>query len=292
MPVDCSVPKLLNQSAPLIDDVRGVHQRLDVVDQRRAAVEALDGRERRLQARVAALALERVEQRRLLAADVGAGAAVDDDADVDAGAEDVVAEVAGGVGLGDGGVEAVGDLGVLAADVDERTGRPGRHRADRDALDQAVRVLEHQLAVLERAGLGLVGVAAEVLVHVSVWQEARLLAHREAGAAAAAQARVLELGDEVAGLDLLERAPQRPCSRRVARRSRSCNPGSSMCRNRTLVSSPSDTLFSRRQHPAKPTGSGPSHHLMRIGANRRRQGRSAPRCRWRARRGRGSVAGA
>ena len=44
-----------------------------------AAYRPCDRRERRLRARLAALALERVEQRRLLAADVGAGAAVDDD---------------------------------------------------------------------------------------------------------------------------------------------------------------------------------------------------------------------
>ena len=56
--------------------------RLDVVDGRRRGVEAGDRRERRLRARLAAPALERLEQRRLLAADVGAGAAVEDDRDV------------------------------------------------------------------------------------------------------------------------------------------------------------------------------------------------------------------
>ena len=62
----------------VLDDDRRVAERLDVVDQRRALVEALVGGERRLEARVAALALERVEQAGLLAADVGALAAVDD----------------------------------------------------------------------------------------------------------------------------------------------------------------------------------------------------------------------
>ena len=108
VPGDCSVPKPLNHSAPVGDDPRHVGERLDVVDQRRPAVEALDRRERRLQARVAALALERVEQRRLLAADVGAGAAVDDQLEVAVAAEDVLAEVARLVGFGDRGVEDVG----------------------------------------------------------------------------------------------------------------------------------------------------------------------------------------
>ena len=77
----------------------------------RRVVEALDRRERRPRARLAAPALERVEQRRLLAADVRAGAAVDDDLDV---AEDPrVAR------LVDGGLEDLVLGQVLAADVDE-----------------------------------------------------------------------------------------------------------------------------------------------------------------------------
>ena len=95
MPVDGLGADLGVLRAAHPQDERDVHQRLDVVDQRRALVEALDGRERRLQARVAALALERVEQRGLLAADVGAGAAVHDEVERVVGAEDVLAEVAG-----------------------------------------------------------------------------------------------------------------------------------------------------------------------------------------------------
>ena len=94
------------------------------------AVQALDGRERRLQARVAALALERVEQRGLLAADVGAGAAVHDEVERVVGAEDALADVAGGARLGHRGVEHVGLVGVLAADEDERLVGADRVGAD------------------------------------------------------------------------------------------------------------------------------------------------------------------
>ena len=66
---------------------------------------------------------------------------------------------------------------------------PAAIDADDAALDQQVGVLLHQQPVLERARLGLVGVAAQVLVHRALGDEARLLAHREAGAAATAQAR-------------------------------------------------------------------------------------------------------
>ena len=56
-------------------DVEHVHERLDVVHDRRLAEEADLDRERRLVARLAAVALDRVEERGLLAADVGARAA-------------------------------------------------------------------------------------------------------------------------------------------------------------------------------------------------------------------------
>src|SRR6185312_10850088 len=185
------------------DDPRHVGERIHVVDQGRPAVEALDCREWRLQPRVAALALERVEQRRLLAADVGAGAAVDDQLEVPVGAEDVGPEVTRLVGFGDRGVEDVGLRVVLAADEDEGVAGVGGERGDRDPLDQLVRVALHQLAVLEGARLGLVGVAAEVLGHFAAGQERGLFAHREAGAAAAAQARVFELLEDLVLLQLL-----------------------------------------------------------------------------------------
>jgi hypothetical protein len=54
--------------------VRHVGQRLDVVDDGRLAEQPDLDRERRLVARLAALALDRFEQGGLLAADVGAGA--------------------------------------------------------------------------------------------------------------------------------------------------------------------------------------------------------------------------
>ena len=55
----------------------------------------------------------------LLAADVGAGAAVQDQLERVAGAEDVLAQVAGRLGLGDRRLEDVRLELVLAADVDE-----------------------------------------------------------------------------------------------------------------------------------------------------------------------------
>src|SRR5690606_15249428 len=76
------------------DDVHGAGQALDVVDRRRLPVEASGRRERRLESRVRAQALQGVHQRGLLAADVGAGAAVHGDVEGVAGAEDVPAQEA------------------------------------------------------------------------------------------------------------------------------------------------------------------------------------------------------
>ena len=81
--------------AAVAQDQRDVDERLDVVDDRRLAEQPDLDRERRLVARLAALALDRLEERRLLAADVGAGAAPELDVEGEARAEDVGAEQAG-----------------------------------------------------------------------------------------------------------------------------------------------------------------------------------------------------
>ena len=126
----------MNQSAPLRTIERHAGDRLDVVDDGRAGVEAGDRGERRLEPRLAAAALEGVEQRRLLAADVGAGAGVDGDLEVEAGAEDVLAEVAGGVGLLDRAQQPAVDVHDLAAHVDEGVVAADRVGGDDHALDQ------------------------------------------------------------------------------------------------------------------------------------------------------------
>ena len=90
-------------------------------------------------------------------------------------------------------------LGELAADVDVARLGADRVRADRAALDEGVRRPAHDFAILERARLGFVGVAAEVVrLAVARLHERPLHARREAGAAAAAQPRFLDDVDDVA----------------------------------------------------------------------------------------------
>ena len=91
-------------------------------------------------------------QRRLLAADVGAGAVVDDDVEVPA-VDVVLADQLGLVGLIDRRLQALALADELAAHVDEAGVRPHGEGGEQRALDQQVRIVAHDLAVLARAGL-------------------------------------------------------------------------------------------------------------------------------------------
>ena len=102
--------------------------------------------------------------------------------------EDVLADVALRVGLGELGLHQLLHVVELAADVDVGDLRADRPAADQAPLEEQVRVALHQHVVLERARLALVGVAADVLRQRRVLEhELPLQAGREAGAAAAAQ---------------------------------------------------------------------------------------------------------
>ncbi|GJD83145.1 hypothetical protein HPGCJGGD_1008 [Methylobacterium haplocladii] len=175
----------------------GHRDRLDVVHRRGTAVEAHICRERRLQPRHPLLALEALQQRRLLAADIRAGAVVD--VDVEGVAVDVVlADELGRVGLVDRALQRVLLGNVFTADVDVAGMRRHREGGDQAALDQEVRIVPHDLSVLAGAGLRFVGIDDEI-----VRPPVRLLRHerplqagREAGATAAAQAGALHLVDD------------------------------------------------------------------------------------------------
>src|SRR3954452_2201969 len=183
--------------AAAAQDGRRDRDGLDVVDGRRAAVEAHIGGERRFQPRQALLALEALEQRRLLAADIGPGAVVD--VAVEREAVDVVlADQPRRIVLVDRPLQCLALADVFAANVDVGGVRPHGEAGDEAALDKEMRIVPHDLPVLAGAGLRLVGIDDEV-VRAAV----RLLRHerpfepgREAGAAAPAQARLLHLVDD------------------------------------------------------------------------------------------------
>ena len=181
----------------VVDDRRDRRDRLDVVDHRGAGVQTLDGRERRPVSRQPAVALERGEQRRLLAADIGARARVHHHVEAEAAAEDVLAQVARFVRLGHGVLQPPDDVQHLAADVDEGVARADREAGNDDAFDERVGVGHHQRGVLAGARLGLVRVDHQVVRPAVLGDEAPLHAGREARAAAAAQSGLLDRGDQV-----------------------------------------------------------------------------------------------
>ena len=168
---------------------RHVGQRLDVVDDGRLAAEAADRGERRPRARHAALALDRGDQRGLLAADERAGALLDLEVEVQAAAEDVVAEQAALLRRLDRHAQALDGERVLGAHVDVAVVGADGVAADDHALEHGVRVAVHHRRVHERAGVALVAVADDVL-RLARRRRGELPFHAggEPGASAAAQA--------------------------------------------------------------------------------------------------------
>jgi hypothetical protein len=123
-------------------------------------VEAEGGGEiRRLDARVGALALERLDQAGFLAADVGAGAAVDVDVAGRSRCRGCSCRGSSRSRASAMAASRIRGLGEFLADVDVGELHADREAGDHHALEQLVRVLVEDVAVLEGAGLGFVGVA-------------------------------------------------------------------------------------------------------------------------------------
>src|SRR5205085_10078702 len=119
-----------------LQDLQHVVQRLDVVDHGWFAEQARDAGERRFVAWLAAVALDGVQQRGLLAADVRAGAAAKLDVEREALPHPFRAEVPAPAGGFDRGLQAPGRQRVLAADVEVAGLAAGRVTRDRHRLDQ------------------------------------------------------------------------------------------------------------------------------------------------------------
>ena len=190
--------KLRKPLRTIQQDERHVAERLDVIDRRRALIKALDGRKRRLEPRLRALSFERFDECGFFTRLIRTGATMNEHVAIESAAEDVLPEIAGRVRLLELGLEDLLHVVELAADVDVGDLRADRVAGNRAPFDQQMRVALHQHVILERAGLALVGVAADVFRLRRVLEhELPLHAGREAGAAAAAEAGGLHLLDDV-----------------------------------------------------------------------------------------------
>ncbi len=187
-----------------VDDVLDVAEGLHVVDDGGAHVEPhRGGKIGGLDARVRALAFQRLDQSGLLAADIGAGSPVHVEFAAEPGAGDVLAEKPFLLRLPDGLLDDVGGFGKLFADVD--VSHLGSHRiaGDHHALDKLVGILVDDVAVLEGAGFGLVAVADQVdRLGVVGRNESPLHPGRESRSAASPQAGLLDLLDDLGGFHL------------------------------------------------------------------------------------------
>ena len=149
--------------AAVVHDPGDVGHRLDVVDDRGLAVEPDGGGEvRRLDAGEAALALERLEERRLFAADVGAGTRVHDDVDRKARVEDLRTDGTVRIRVVHGLLHPLEPEGELPADVDEGLADLQRVGGDEHPFEDLVRVVLDEHVVLERRRLRLVSVDHQV----------------------------------------------------------------------------------------------------------------------------------
>ena len=185
-----------------IDDILNVAERLDVVHDRWTLIKTEDGREiRGLDARVGALAFEGLNETSFLTADVSTGTAVNEDFAAVVGTKNIRTDEVGGAGFGDGFFKNAGALSHLAANVDVGLLHVIRETRDNRALDQLMRILLHDVAVLECARFRLVGINDEInrLAALAI-NETPLHAARETRAATTAQAGFLHLVDKFLGL--------------------------------------------------------------------------------------------
>ena len=172
---------------------------LDIVDGAGTAIQTGHGRERRFQPRLTFLALQAFQQRGLLAADIGAGAAMHIDVKRPAGAACVRPQQPRLIGLVHGAVERRGFVVEFTADIDVSRVRAHRKTGDETAFDQLVRVVPQDVAVLASTGLALVAIDDEIVrsaFGLLLGHEGPLQAGREARPAAAAQAGGLHLLDD------------------------------------------------------------------------------------------------
>ena len=188
------------------NDGRNGAERFDVINDGRAAVEADDSREGRLDARITALAFERFHQRGFFAAFVCASAGMREYVEIKPRAENILAEIAVRVGFFDGSLHDVQHVAIFAANVNEAAMRSKRTPGDNHALDQLMRIHFHQRTVFARARFGFVGIANQVFRLRRIFRHERPLhSGRKARTTAPAQTGFFHFVDDRLRRHLLQR---------------------------------------------------------------------------------------
>ena len=194
----------------LVDDDGDVGERFDVVDDRRAAPETLDRRERRTGLRHTAVTFDRLEKSRLFAADERAGAEAELDVEIEVAAENLLAQETEVASLLNGDLETLNGERIFCADVNVALRSADREAGDRHGLEDGVGIALERGAVHVGAGVALVGVTDHVLLALGLLHgELPLHTGGESRAAAAAETRLEHLIDDLLGRHLEENLLER-----------------------------------------------------------------------------------
>ena len=163
VPGESAVPSRAERVGALGQDHGHARERLDVVDHGGPAEETMVDREGGLGARLAPLSLDRVEERGLLAADVGARASPQLEREPRRRSPAPRSSRPARSTSRMAWQEPVVPMAVLAAYVDEDPLRPAGVGGDGRALEDRIGVPLDEDPILERAGLRLVGVDHHVV---------------------------------------------------------------------------------------------------------------------------------
>src|SRR3990167_8049556 len=109
--------------------------RFDVVDDGGASEQTHNRRKRRLEPGKTSFSLKRFQKRGLLAADIGASAAMDHDIQMKRASENIFTQIFFRIGLIHGGLKMLKRLDIFSADVDVGLLRADRESADEDPFD-------------------------------------------------------------------------------------------------------------------------------------------------------------
>ena len=171
---------------------------LCIVDRRRLAIKTEGSRERRLEARLPLLAFDRFEQRSFLATDVGAVAMMGKQLEAEFRTEDLLADKTSCASFVERRFETLVNFPDFAVNIVVAAGCAHRVGSNGHTFNHRMRVVGHDVAVLESTGLTFVGIADDVFIAGErARHEGPLQAGREAGAASTTQNRFLDLGDDI-----------------------------------------------------------------------------------------------
>ena len=161
---------------------------------------SFDGRKRRLDPRPGPFAFQAFDQPGFLAADVSGGSAMKIDVEREFLAQDVLAQQVVGIELVDGRLQPIVGQRVFVAEIDVGGLGPRGVATDDDPLEHLVGIVLHQNAVVERAGLALVGIDAHVdRAGMILGQEEPFQPGRKAGPAAPRRLLALTISMTCAG---------------------------------------------------------------------------------------------